>query len=233
MVLFQTGRSAAGQDMIRSHTGALAGDARGPGGVPAPMRHRAGRDLRQFVETVELFADRAARRRRSDDEVIVVSGSGGGAAVAADVLRSRRGAGAARSAATKERIDAILPEFGSVTNPDRWHRRDLRRPGAAARRLFDAMFARSRPLRHGRERQRAPGRREACGVWRARSPDAARASGRTVVAYQSSPLGGPLDPEVVKTLHSADMPFLLGTSECDAGAEISPAPPRVLGARCA
>jgi acetyltransferase len=41
---------------------------------------------------------------------------------------------------------------------------------------------------------------------------AARASGRTFVAYQYSPLGGPFDPEVLQTLHSADIPFLLGTS---------------------
>ena len=42
--------------------------------------------------------------------------------------------------------------------------------------------------------------------------DAARASGRTVVAYQYSPLGGPLDPEIVRTLHSAQVPLLLGIS---------------------
>ena len=39
--------------------------------------------------------------------------------------------------------------------------------------------------------------------------DAARTSGRTVVAYQSSPLG-PLDDEIVRTLHSANVPLLLG-----------------------
>ena len=42
--------------------------------------------------------------------------------------------------------------------------------------------------------------------------DAARASGRTVVAYQYSPLGGPLDSEIVKTLHGAQVPLLLGIS---------------------
>src|SRR5262249_5344354 len=34
----------------------------------------------------------------------------------------------------------------------------------------------------------------------------------TLVAYQYSPLGGPLDTEVVRTLHAANVPFLLGTS---------------------
>ena len=42
--------------------------------------------------------------------------------------------------------------------------------------------------------------------------DAARASGRTVVAYQYTPLGGPLDSEIVKTLHDAQVPLLLGIS---------------------
>src|SRR5262245_59925306 len=42
--------------------------------------------------------------------------------------------------------------------------------------------------------------------------DAARTSGRTVVAYQYSPLGGPLDPEIVRTLHCAQVPLLLGIS---------------------
>src|SRR5262249_6929768 len=37
-------------------------------------------------------------------------------------------------------------------------------------------------------------------------------SGRTIVAYQYSPLGGPLDSEVIRTLHAAQVPFLLGTS---------------------
>jgi acetate---CoA ligase (ADP-forming) len=42
--------------------------------------------------------------------------------------------------------------------------------------------------------------------------DAARASGRTVVAYQYSPLGGPLDLEIIRMLHSAQVPLLLGIS---------------------
>ena len=40
--------------------------------------------------------------------------------------------------------------------------------------------------------------------------DAARNADRTFVAYSYSPLGGPLDPEIVSTLHSAGIPYLLG-----------------------
>ena len=61
--------------------------------------------------------------------------------------------------------------------------------------------------------------------------DAARASGRTVVAYQYSPLGGPLDAEIVQTLHGAQVPFLLGTSNAMGALKISAGPARLLGTR--
>jgi acetyltransferase len=40
--------------------------------------------------------------------------------------------------------------------------------------------------------------------------DAARKTEQTIVAYSYSPLGGPLDPEIVNALHSAGIPYLLG-----------------------
>jgi acetate---CoA ligase (ADP-forming) len=40
--------------------------------------------------------------------------------------------------------------------------------------------------------------------------EAARKSERTFVAYSYSPLGGPLDPVIIDTLHSAGIPYLLG-----------------------
>jgi acyl-CoA synthetase (NDP forming) len=42
--------------------------------------------------------------------------------------------------------------------------------------------------------------------------DAARASGRTFVAYQYSALGGSLDTELLASLHAAQVPVLLGTT---------------------
>ena len=44
--------------------------------VPAPLRDRAGGQLRQFVETIELLAN-APLDRLAGDEVVLVSGSGG------------------------------------------------------------------------------------------------------------------------------------------------------------
>ena len=51
------------------------------------------------------------------DGVVVISGSGGGAANAADAL-DRAGTKLADLApAVKQQIGAVMPEFGSVTNP--------------------------------------------------------------------------------------------------------------------
>ncbi len=142
--------------------------------------------------------------------MIVVSGSGGGAAVAADVLADNGVALAPLQASTKDEINAVMPEFGSVTNPIDGTGAIYDDPTLLPK-LFDAVL-------------RDPGRSVVAASVSARPvgseamrrlastiADAARASGRTFVAFQYSPLGGPLDPEVLKTLHSASIPFLLGT----------------------
>ena len=86
-------------------------------------------------------------------------------------------------------ISAVLPEFGSVTNPidatgamfdDPTH------PAEAARRDGE----RSRPADHRDDRECArPRRTTGCAGSPHAIADAARSSGRTIVAYQVSPLG--------------------------------------------
>ncbi len=65
LCFFQAGRSAAGRTMVQSHTGALAGNAE----ILAAFLRRCGivqvDRYDHFVETVELFAVRAAATRRS------------------------------------------------------------------------------------------------------------------------------------------------------------------------
>ena len=116
LVLFQAGRSAAGRIMVQSHTGALAGNAE----ILAAFLRRCGivqvERYDEFVETIELFAV-APRDARSGREIVVISGSGGGAAVAADALADAGAPLAALDPSTRERIAAVMPEFGSVTNP--------------------------------------------------------------------------------------------------------------------
>ena len=85
LVFFQVGTSATGQAMIRSHTGALAGNTE----ILRAFLRRCGivqaDSYDQFVETIELLAT-APFDTTLGDEVVLVSGSGGSAAVAADCL---------------------------------------------------------------------------------------------------------------------------------------------------
>jgi acetyltransferase len=209
LLLYQAGRSAAGQVMIRSHTGALAGNNE----VLAAFLRRCGvvqaRSFDEFVEAIELFAI-APRDTDIADDVIVLSGSGGGAAVASDALEEADVPLAQFEPATKERLRAIAPDFASITNP-------IDATGAMyddpelLPKIFATLTAeRRRPaiatsvtVRGGGN----PSMRRLAGV----IADAARASGRTFVAYQYSPLGGPLDAEMIATLHRAQVPILLGT----------------------
>lgn len=210
LLLFQAGRSAAGQIMVRSHTGALAGNSE----VLAAFLRRHGivqaRGFDEFVEAIEIFAN-APRDLDISDDVVVVSGSGGGAAISTDVLEEAGLPLAQFEPQTKERLRAIQPDFGSVTNP-------LDGTGAMyddptlMPKLFGALTAeRRRPVIAASVSMRAGGnenmRRLASHI-----ADAARISGRTFVAYQYSPLGGPLDSELIATLHGANVPILLGTT---------------------
>ena len=210
LLLFQAGRSAAGRVLAQSHTGALAGDA----GILAAFLRRCGivqvESLDELTETTELFAV-APRDEAIGGEVIVVSGSGGGAAVAADVLDAVHMPLSPLNAETKERVRSVLPDFGSVTNPIDGTGAIYDDP-ALLPKIFDAILTEpGRPVIAASVSARPVGNE---GMRRLASTyaDVARSSGRTIVAYQYSPLGGPLDPDIVGMLHAARIPFLLGTA---------------------
>ena len=210
IVVFQPGRSAAGQAMVHSHTGSLVRDSE----ILAAYLRRCGivqvDSYERFVETVELFA-LAPRDDKLAREVIVVSGSGGGAAVAADALDSAGVKLTALAPQTVERISAALPEFGTVSNPldgtgsiyddpamlPQLMEAILSNPGNAA--IACAVNA------SARSEQMARFAHIFAGV--------AKTSGRTVVAYQPSPLGAALDPAIIRTLNEGRVPLLLGISE--------------------
>ncbi len=159
----------------------------------------------QFVETVELLAN-APFDLTLGDEVVLVSGSGGSAAVASDCLDAAGMKLATLHAATSEKLRKILPEFASPTNPIDATGVVYDDP-ALLPALFEAILAQpGRPIIAGTVNVAPVDRlRRIAGA----IADAARTSGRTIVAYQSSPLG-PLDDEIVKTLHGANVPLLLG-----------------------
>jgi acetate---CoA ligase (ADP-forming) len=210
LVLFQAGRSAAGQVMIRSHTGALAGNSE----VLSAFLRRHGivqvRGFDEFVEAIEIFAT-APRDLDISDDIIVVSGSGGGAAISTDVLEEAGLPLAQFEPQTKERLRATQPDFGSVTNP-------LDGTGAMyddatlMPKIFGALVSeRRRPVIAASVSVRAGGN-ESMRRLASHIADAARSSGRTFVAFQYTPLGGPLDSELIATLHGANVPILLGTT---------------------
>jgi acetate---CoA ligase (ADP-forming) len=207
IVLLSIGRSAAGEAMIASHTGALANDQV----IREAYLRRCGiisvETYDEFVETIELLAV-ASRRAPATREVVVISGSGGGATIAADALDGTGMTLPEFSAATRERIRAALPDFGNAGNP-------LDGTGAMSDdpavlpKLVDAVLAdesRAMIATTVSARQISEKERRFADLLAER----ARAGGRQMLAFQHSPLGGPLDAEIVHTLHAAGIPFLLG-----------------------
>lgn len=208
IVLFQSGQSAAGQIMIRSHTGALASN----GAVLAAFLRRCGivqvETFDHFVETIELFAH-VPITADVGREVVVISGSGGGAANAADTLTRAETPLAALSPATREQVGAIMPEFGSVTNPIDGTGAIYDDPTLLPK-IFDALRDEpDRPVIAASVSASPVGRVHMQRIARTIA-DAAQKTNRTIVAYSYSPLGGPLDPEIVNAMHSAGIPYLLG-----------------------
>jgi acetyltransferase len=207
MVFVHVGRSAAGKMMTQSHTGALAGNAE----VLSAYLRRCGiaqaASYDEFVETIALFAHAKAKAGGASG-MALVSGSGGGAALAADHLDAAGLTLATFDASTQARIKAVLPELETVTNPIDATGAVFYDP-AIMTRLLDAVLSdpakpsvavavNAVPAPHDRMRRIASAIVDA-----ARSPD------QTIVAYQVSPLG-PLDAELVASLHGANIPLLLG-----------------------
>jgi acetate---CoA ligase (ADP-forming) len=220
IVLFQAGRSAVGRIMVQSHTGALAGDAE----ILGAFLRRCGivqvDRYDEFVETVALFAV-APRDETVGREIVVISGSGGGAAIAADALHDAGAPLATLHPATRERIAAVLPEFGSITNPIDGTGAIYDDP-ALLPKLLDAIVADpNRPIVAASVAAKPAGS-EIMRRFARTIADAACASQCTVVAYQYSPLGGPLDSEIVSTLHSAQVPLLLGIANAMAALKFLP-----------
>ena len=207
LVFVQIGRSTAGQAMIRSHTGALAGNSE----IMAAFLRRHGiiqaDSYDEFVETIALFAT-APLDRAAGNDVVMVSGSGGGAALAADHLNMAGLKLAELHASTRQKIKDALPELGDVTNPIDVTGAVFYDPTIMTR-LLDAVVSdpgrpiiatavNAVPAPHDRMRKIA-----------AAIADTARSSERTIIAYQVSPLG-PVDGELVANLQAAGVPFLMG-----------------------
>lgn len=205
LLCLHVGTSAKGRQMVRSHTGALAGNTE----ILHAFLDRCGivraSGYDEFVETLALFAT-APVDPALGGEVILVSGSGGSAALAADCLDAGSVPLASLDATVSSRLAGILPEFASPTNPVDATGVVYDDP-ALLPALFDAILAQpGRPIIAATVNIAPVDRlRRIAGV----IAEKARSSGRTIVAYQSSPLG-PLDQEIVRTLQDGGVPLLLG-----------------------
>ena len=117
----------------------------------------------------------------------MISGSGGGAAIAADALHDADAALASLHPTTRERIASVLPEFGSITNPIDGTGAIYDDP-ALLPKIVDAILTDpARPVIAASVAAKPAGN-EIMRRFARTFADAARASGRTVVAYQYTPL---------------------------------------------
>jgi acyl-CoA synthetase (NDP forming) len=205
LIFCQVGKSKAGQLVIGSHTGALAGNSEILQAFLRKCGIMAADYYDEFVEAIELLAH-VPLDENMGDEVVLVSGSGGGAAGATDHLDQAGMTLRALHPETKQRLRAVLPEFASATNPIDATGVVYDDP-ALLPTLFDAILSEpGRPI-IATSVIAAPVdrmRRIASAI-----ADTARTSGRTIVAYQPSSLG-PVDDEIVRTLHAAGVPLLMG-----------------------
>ncbi len=114
VVALKAGRTAAGQQAARSHTGALANEDRV---VDAFFRQHGiwrASDVPDLVNAAELYLKgwRPEGRR-----LVAISNSGASCVMAADIAADLRMPLAALSAETQRELGAVLPGFATVSNP--------------------------------------------------------------------------------------------------------------------
>ncbi len=210
IVFFQAGRSKAAKAMVQSHTGALVENT----DILSAFFRRAGiiqvNCYDELLETIEMFAV-APRDEHLGREVIVITGSGGDAAIAADALSDAGMTLAPLHASTNEAIGAALPEFGSVTNPIDGTGSLYQEPMLLDQLLAAVLAQPGRPILAVNISAR-PLPVDVMHRFATTVAEAARSAKRTFVGFQISPLGGPLDRQVIDPLHAAGVPLLLGTT---------------------
>lgn len=114
VVLLKTGRTDAGSAAAASHTAALAGSDEG---YAAAFRRGGAVRVDSADEFREVIATFACGRLPRGRRMAILSISGGAATLMADEC-SLRGLEIARfSPASRERLAAVVPDFGSTANP--------------------------------------------------------------------------------------------------------------------
>lgn len=210
IIVLKSGRTEAGKEAARSHTGSLSGSTE----VLTALLRRLGiiqvTGIDELIETIALFAVTDIARPITRD-IVVVTGSGGEGSHVADAAAAAGLGMATLSDSVAGKIAEALPEFGAASNP-------LDGTGTIFEsddlfpRLFSAVLSDDRgdvvavnlSARTPKE-SFAPMRQFAQAV-----VQAAESGDRTIVTYGTSALGSD-DRLLIDTVRNAGIPYLAGT----------------------
>src|SRR5699024_75428 len=114
VVVYVSGRTSAGRNSAKSHTGALAGDYAVSQGVlrqaGAVLAHKSD-EILTIAESLSLLPKLQSRR------LAILADGGGHATIAADALSEHNLELAPLNTQTHQRLAQILPSAASLTNP--------------------------------------------------------------------------------------------------------------------
>ena len=114
VIALKSGRTAAGQEAARSHTGALANEDRVVDAFLEQHGIWRARTMAELVGSAELYLKGWKPRGR---RLVAISNSGASCVMAADTATQSGLTMAALSAQTREQIKQVLPAFATATNP--------------------------------------------------------------------------------------------------------------------
>ncbi|MFN0314964.1 MAG: acetate--CoA ligase family protein, partial [Burkholderiales bacterium] len=114
IIALKSGRTTAGQEAARSHTGALANEDRVVDAFLEQHGIWRAQDVNEWVGSAELYLKGWKPRGR---KLVAISNSGAVCVMAADVATAAGMTMAPLSANTKEDLKKILPAFATTTNP--------------------------------------------------------------------------------------------------------------------
>ncbi len=114
IIALKSGRTMAGQEAARSHTGALANEDRVVDAFLEQHGIWRAKDVNEWVASAELYLKGWKPKGRS---LVAISNSGAVCVMAADVATAAAMPMAPLSAVTKDDLKKILPTFATTTNP--------------------------------------------------------------------------------------------------------------------
>lgn len=210
IITLASGRSPAGREAVRSHTGALSGATE----VMSALLRACGiievHGVDELIETIALFSAVDVNRPVNRD-VTLLTGFGGEASHVADAAQANGVAMAPLSQTVTDEIGRLLPDFGTPRNPI-----DGTGTLFEDETLFPALFgsllgddSKSVIAVNANARLSDEDPVPEHGFARAIAA-AAHGSDRTIVAYATSALAAN-DRDMIRILRDAGVPYLAGT----------------------